>query len=162
LPSTEGKGLSGFRSRGGLWVVAQILILAAVVVSGWWWPGLDAESETVRFCGWLLLVVGGGVALSGILELKGRITPFPAPLRDSTLVTRGIYRYVRHPLYSALICACFGWGLIRFSLPALLLAVLLVPVLAYKARREECFLTDRFPEYADYQRRTAAFIPWLF
>jgi len=55
-----------------------------------------------------------------------------------------------------------GWALVWRSWPALLAALALAPVLCAKARREERWLRQHFPEYAAYERRVRRFIPWIF
>ena len=46
--------------------------------------------------------------------------------------------------------------------PALLVAAMLIPFFHAKARREERWLREKFPEYAEYERRVRRFIPWIY
>jgi protein-S-isoprenylcysteine O-methyltransferase Ste14 len=48
------------------------------------------------------------------------------------------------------------------SWPALLAALALAPLLDGKARREERWLRQQFPEYSSYQRRVRRFVPWVY
>jgi protein-S-isoprenylcysteine O-methyltransferase Ste14 len=75
------------------------------------------------------------------------------------LVTRGPYRWVRHPLYLGEIISVLG--LVVATLSAPLLAVFLVGcgLQYWRALNEERALTEVFPEYADYRRRTYRLIP---
>jgi protein-S-isoprenylcysteine O-methyltransferase Ste14 len=69
---------------------------------------------------------------------------------------------VRHPLYTSAFCGAAGWSLIRHSWPALAGSLALTAFFDTKVRREECWLEEQFPEYADYARRVHRFIPWVY
>src|SRR6266568_4067770 len=74
----------------------------------------------------------------------------------------GIFGLVRHPVYGGVILIGLGWSLADAPLglvPTALLAVLF----DLKARREEAWLIERFPEYAAYRARAPRrFVPWLY
>ena len=79
---------------------------------------------------------------------------------DQTLVSNGIYRYVRHPIYSADLMLLLGFELALNSWIVLTLAAL-APAVFYQARREERLLGDRLPGYEAYCKRTKRFIPFV-
>jgi protein-S-isoprenylcysteine O-methyltransferase Ste14 len=108
------------------------------------------------------LVVGAGVGIAGALALGRSLTPFPQPLPQARLVRHGIYARLRHPLYTSVVFAAIGWALTWHSWPALLVACSLIPFFAAKARREEHWLQDRFPDYASYAKATWRFFPWIY
>jgi len=83
--------------------------------------------------------------------------------KTTSLVTRGVYHYIRHPLYSSLFL--LTWG-IFFKAPALIAGVLaaisiLFLLLTAKADEAECI---RFfgSDYEEYRNNTKMFIPYLF
>ena len=78
------------------------------------------------------------------------------------LVQHGIYSLIRHPLYTAVFCAAAGWSLLRESWPALAASLALAVFLDAKARREERWLRQRFPDYDRYAQRVRRFIPWIY
>ncbi len=78
------------------------------------------------------------------------------------LVQHGIYARLRHPLYTAVFCAVLGWSLVWQSWPALAFSLALGVFFDAKARREESWLREKFPEYPDYERRVRRFIPWIY
>ena len=108
------------------------------------------------------MLVGAGVALAGAMALGRNLTPFPKPSDSAQLVRHGIYAVIRHPLYTSVIAVALGWALVWQSWPALLVAVMLVPFFHAKARHEERWLREKFPDYADYERRVRRFIPWIY
>ena len=76
------------------------------------------------------------------------------------VVSSGIYRYIRHPIYTGDILLLLGLELCLNSWLVLGLA-LLVPAVAVQAIKEEQKLVDALPDYASYIRRTKRFIPFL-
>ena len=85
----------------------------------------------------------------GVLALGRNLTPFPKPIEGGTLVTSGVYGIVRHPIYTGLILGTLGWGVFRSSLLGIALAVLLFVFFDLKSRREERWLAEAYPGYAD-------------
>ncbi len=78
------------------------------------------------------------------------------------LVTDGIYRWVRHPMYLAVLLAMAA-ALAADPRPWRILAwIVLLAVLLAKARREEALLQERFAEYAAYMRRSHRLLPYLY
>ena len=79
-----------------------------------------------------------------------------------TLVTRGPYAYVRHPLYLCETVATIGLSL-QFAQPLGTLVLLLVVALQFaRMHYEETVLLNAFPDYRDYSARTARVIPGLY
>ena len=152
---------NGFIQRGGLWVVAQnALTVAALalapILRGQW------DNAITTLVGVLLLGVGAWLGIAGVRVLGRNLTPYPKPLENSTLIQRGVYRHVRHPLYSSLIFATVGWALLWGSWVGLAVAGALAPLLHYKAFREERWLRERYTEYGDYEQRVKRFVPGLW
>jgi protein-S-isoprenylcysteine O-methyltransferase Ste14 len=121
---------------------------------------------------WFLLAACVVPGVWGIVLLRSQGEPTgERPSDDSLvafekttrLVTSGIYRYIRHPLYSSLLL--LTWG-IFFKHPSwaggsLGLASTLFLILTALADEAECVAF--FGEaYVDYKRRTRRFIPFLF
>jgi protein-S-isoprenylcysteine O-methyltransferase Ste14 len=69
---------------------------------------------------------------------------------------------VRHPLYSAVILLSLGWALMWGSAIALIGCLVEAFFFDSKARREERWLAEKFPEYAGYCRRVRRLIPWVY
>lgn len=146
--------------RGGAWVVSQSILLAAVVALGVAFRG-GGLPGVVAALGFVLFVAGGGVGIAGVVALGRHRTAFPKPREHSVLVQHGIYRRVRHPLYTSVMLASTGWSLVWESWPALVVALGLIPFFVAKARREECWLREKFPEYPSYASEVPPFIPRL-
>ena len=153
--------MTRFFQRGGAWVLGQSVLLVAVVLLAVFLPGTGFNPVIVT-AGAALMLVGAGVALAGALALGKNLTPFPKPTEQARLVRHGIYALIRHPLYTSVISVSIGWALVWQSWPAMLVAAALILFFHAKARQEERWLREKFPEYADYERRVRRFIPWLY
>lgn len=161
-PSSTGEPDStSFFGRGGGWVVGQSILMGAVVLSGAFWGG-QWHSWTAFGAGCLLFVAGGTVGVAGVVHLGRARTAFPRPLANRQLVTSGIYARIRHPLYTSVLCASFGWALIGASWPALGVAVALTLFLDAKARHEERWLRQTYPDYVVYAQRVRRMLPWVY
>lgn len=107
-------------------------------------------------------VVLGLWALS--VNRPGNFNIRPTPKPGARRVQRGPYRWIRHPMYSAVLLAGLAGvvaadGAVRAAAGAVWL--LLCAVLWVKSRLEEQWLAARHPGYRAYQRRTRRFVPWL-
>lgn len=150
--------------RGEGWLALQLLLLLAIVAAAMAFPlhVEDSVEQIARVVG-LVVLVGGLVVFGlGIVTLGRSLSPLPAPTATAELVDRGIYRFIRHPIYSGLILSAVGGSIYAVSPLALGLTAVLAVVLDLKARREEEWLRERFTGYAAYAARTNRFIPGVY
>ena len=107
----------------------------------------------------LLILTGNVLAVSVIVQLRGSFSIMPEARQ---LVTSGLYRFIRHPLYLAEEIAAIG-GLMQF-LSSWTIGLLVVQV-AFQLRRmqnEEVLLTEVFSEYSIYKYNTYRLIPGIY
>jgi protein-S-isoprenylcysteine O-methyltransferase Ste14 len=148
------------RALGVVLVVVQAALIAALVLTpgGDDWPvpsWVSAVASAAQIAGAAVLVVAA-------VNLGRSLTALPNPAERSTLKTGGLYRWVRHPIYSGLMALAIGTAVKSANVVDAVLAVALVVLLAGKARWEERLLSERYAGYATYAARTPAFIPgWL-
>jgi len=141
-------------------VAGQGVLLTAVALLAVGFRG--GGFPIVVMTGIALMLVGASVALAGAMALGRNLTPFPKPADSAQLVRHGIYAVIRHPLYTSVIAVAIGWALVWQSWPALLVAAMLIPFFHAKAHHEERWLREKFPEYAEYEKRVRRFIPWIY
>jgi protein-S-isoprenylcysteine O-methyltransferase Ste14 len=152
-----------FAERGGWWVAAQIpLLLVALFLAPWTSHAGGAFGQVAQYVGALVVFTGVATIAASIVVLGASLTPYPRPRDASTLITRGIYRYLRHPIYSGLIAATLGWALIWLSPAGVGCAVVAAVFFDRKATHEETWLTERYPGYAAYARRVRRFLPYIY
>lgn len=110
-------------------------------------------------------VAAAGVAL-GLWALSsnrpGNFNIRPAPREGGRLVQEGPYRWIRHPMYSAVIACGLACAWAATSLWGWLAVAALVAVLATKASFEERWMLAMHPGYAAYSARTRRFVPGVF
>ena len=93
---------------------------------------------------------------------KSKLRVMPEPSANATLITNGPYRYIRHPMYTAVILFCGSLLICNFSLLRVLLITALTIVLIIKLTLEEKLLQQKFEAYQDYHKHTYRFIPLVF
>jgi protein-S-isoprenylcysteine O-methyltransferase Ste14 len=84
---------------------------------------------------------------------------WPKPVDSAKLVTSGVFKRTRHPIYSGLLLLGYGVAIGSGPIPHLFFAIALHEILRNKAVLEEKFLTEKFPEYPEYVSRTGRFFP---
>lgn len=86
----------------------------------------------------------------------------PVPREGGHLVQHGPYRWIRHPMYSALLLAGVAAARLSGDGVAWLILLALAGVLAVKAAVEERALVAHYADYPDYQKRTRRFVPGIY
>ncbi|HEY0900476.1 MAG TPA: isoprenylcysteine carboxylmethyltransferase family protein [Sphingobacteriaceae bacterium] len=111
----------------------------------------------------LIVIAGFGIVISGItiLQLNKNLTPFPSPVRGGTLITSGMFKWVRHPIYSGLILFFSAYAVYSGSGGKLLTALLITILFYFKSAYEESQLEKAYPLYPAYKQRTGRFFPKL-
>jgi protein-S-isoprenylcysteine O-methyltransferase Ste14 len=106
-----------------------------------------------------LIVIGGLINLAGLLTLR---RAFTIMTEARALITRGLFHWIRHPLYSGHFIMFFGSLLLRFHVYTVTLYILFAVGQVIRAKREERKLEGVFPEYASYKTKTGMFFPRIF
>ena len=115
-------------------------------------------------------LIADAVVLAGlIVSIWARITlggnwSYSVTFKENhELIERGLYRYVRHPIYSGLLLMALGTAILVGKLLVFTVLVIVFLGVWIKWRQEELLLTRHFPQaYPDYKRRVRALIPHVF
>jgi protein-S-isoprenylcysteine O-methyltransferase Ste14 len=127
------------------------------------WPGLSAFLwrpcfDALPALGLTLMAAGEAFAVASMLSL-GRSFSIFSEVRE--LVTSGLYRYVRHPLYLGEMTAVWGY-VIAWPAPwAIGAAVVFTALQSWRARVEEGRLAQYHPAYAAYRAQAGFLWPRL-
>ena len=101
--------------------------------------------------GFLIIIIALIILLVAIKDLGRNLSPFPRPIKNSNLVTSGIYRFMRHPMYYSLIFISFGVFIIKLSIYYLFLSIILSLIIKFKIVLEEKYLNNKFKNYLIYK-----------
>lgn len=141
--------------RGIFYVTIQMLCLALIVLTG---PVVPAHPVLA-----LLAISGMLLGVWAIVAMQpANVSVLPDVRPTTRLVLRGPYRYIRHPMYAALLLFTAALLLNAFSLWRLLLWCTLLIVLIRKLSYEEQQLLARFPDYDSYRQRSARLLPFVY
>lgn len=115
------------------------------------WIGLALTALGIGICIWARLSLGAN--WSGIVTLK----------QDHELVRKGLYRWIRHPIYTGILVGFIGTAMIKDHARAWVGFAVLLASFYFKARREENFLRQEFGEgFEEHLKHTGMFLPKLF
>src|SRR3954447_9871329 len=139
-----------------VFAVAQPGVMA-VLIPYWITGGWDGSGAplALQVAGALLLAAGVGVLAHTVIRfaVEGLGTPFPAAPTEN-LVVGGLYRYVRNPMYLAVIAIVLGQAAILGSATVLVYAAILwLAVASFVRFYEEPTLSSRYGEQYDAYRR---------
>ena len=101
--------------------------------------------------GFLIIIIAFIILLVAIKDLGRNLSPFPRPIKNSNLVTKGIYRFTRHPMYYSLIFISFGVFITKLSIYYLFLTTTLGLIIKFKIALEEQYLNNKFKNYLLYK-----------
>lgn len=140
---------------GWLLVVLQFVLLIVIVL-------LPHRSATL-----LSLVVGVPLMAAGVVlglaasrRLGSALTPTPVPIAEAGLRTDGVYAYLRHPIYSAILVAALGFTIALGSWWTLAGVVVLAVFFTIKYRWEDRLLAQEYgTAWQEWAARTGALVP---
>lgn len=135
------------------------LIVFMVNPSAMAWSSLPLP-DWLRWAGVAAGIAGGGLLLWTFHKLGPNLTDTVATRKIHTLVTRGPYRWVRHPFYDSAALCIVANSLIAANWFLLLTGTLALLLLVVRTRKEEENLLNRFgDDYRAYMQRTGRFWP---
>ena len=117
---------------------------------------LFRASLMTEVLGWLLLAAGTIPMILGLHSLGRRSY---RPTEGDSLVSGGIFKHIRHPIYSGLLLDFVALVLLRPKAPSLVACVLGWGYVFVQARLEEIDLLQRIPAYREYRLRVPRFFP---
>ncbi|GAA0718595.1 hypothetical protein GCM10009430_16940 [Aquimarina litoralis] len=109
--------------------------------------------------GLLLLGIGMVIIVYALFQLRESLSPFPSPRADAKFIQTGLYKFIRHPIYTGILCVVFGYAVFTCSSFKVIISFSIYILFHFKAKYEEKKLTIFFSEYADYQKTTGRFLP---
>jgi len=152
------------KTKGWILAVIQFFYLAVIMlVSAYEFKHMNRPLiPIVTYIGVTLILLGAMFFTVVALNFGQMITPNPVPLEKAILKTTGIYKYIRHPMYTSVLVLFIGVVLYFQAYFSFALIAGLFVFFVIKTNAEEQFLRDKFSEYAEYSKRSKRFIPFLY
>jgi len=119
---------------------------------------------------WILLIISLVLIIQGVqlflkkgnIDRERQASTLVSIEKTTTLVTSGVYNYIRHPFYSSLLFLAWGIFLKHISWIGALLAIAVTIFLLLTAKKEEVENIEFFgEEYQAYMQDTKMFIPYI-
>lgn len=123
---------------------------------------ISSQPANIKLTGVSLFTLALAVTMAGRLHLGknwANIEDYQV-MQGQSLVSDGIYRYIRHPIYTGDLLLFIGLQLALNSW-LVLGALAIIPIIVRQASREEHLLSEELQGYAEYCRRTKRFIPYI-
>lgn len=110
----------------------------------------------------ILFIASAIIGVTAIINMKISNLNIMPELKDNhKLATNGIYKYIRHPMYTSVILLCLGFLLTEITTVNIIAMLILTINLFLKSRLEEKLLEQRFNNYKDYKNNTYRFLPFI-
>ncbi|CAB5502654.1 hypothetical protein AZO1586I_995 [Bathymodiolus thermophilus thioautotrophic gill symbiont] len=123
---------------------------------------LNTQLENLAILEYLLLAIAVVIGLMAVINMKPRnLNIVPTLKNQHQLVINGIYRYIRHPMYTSILLLCIAFTLSNAHYLAQGIMLVLVVDLILKSNLEEKLLIQRFDTYQDYRNKTGCFVPFF-
>lgn len=112
-----------------------------------------------------ILILATGIFLGlwamGTMQI-GNFNIVPDVPQNGKMVTKGPYKYIRHPMYSAVLLVALSLVLNHFTLLRMIFWIVLLTDLILKIAYEEKLLSQHYREYSQYQQRTRRLFPFIY
>jgi len=126
-------------------------------------PASISRLNMTNIIGLLMMLTGFTIMIIAQISLGRSYASMLVIREDHQLVTQGIYRNIRHPIYLGVLIVTSGIAIFSASIPGLMIMLLLIPVFLIRIRFEERLLVEEFGgKYQDYQRTTRKLLPFIF
>jgi len=138
-----------------------VSILALVLLNADYW--FKNPFSAIQSASWLFLAGSIFFAGYGFFQFFKMGKPQGQMENTTVLISQGLYKYIRHPLYLSLILAALGAFFKNPSLPGAALTIVNIISMIGTAKVEEKEMLAKFGDsYAAYMKTTKMFIPFLF
>ncbi len=137
-----------------IYVVIQFVCIIYLII--------NARFEHLDTLKYALLGAATVIGVSAVVNIKPDNLNIVPTLKDKhKLITHGIYRFIRHPMYTSVLLLSFTLTLTHSHYLSQLIMFILLVDLILKSNLEEKLLTERFSTYQDYKNNTGRFLPFL-
>lgn len=138
-----------------LFVTLQLFLMLVYFLNFDWFSISFIEHYVWFYIG----LVGVAFSVIALLQLNVHLSPFPTPKPNSKLITNGVFKLSRHPVYSGILLFMFCFSFWLGSGYKFCISIAILALFFYKTKYEEALLEDTFDEYKAYKSKTGRFFP---
>ncbi len=110
----------------------------------------------------LIFMLGLSIGIWALFHNRlGNFNIQPKLKENAKLITTGIYKYIRHPMYFSVFLMMLGLVIATPTLYEIFFFVLLLLALYLKAKKEEALWIEENADYVAYKQRTKYFVPFV-
>ena len=123
---------------------------------------INAQFEHLNTLSTSLVALSIALGLMAVINMRPSNLNIVPTLKDKhQLITHGIYRFIRHPMYTSVLLFCLACTLTINNNQATIVMFVLLIDLILKSNVEEKLLSERFETYPNYKNKTGRFLPFL-
>lgn len=123
---------------------------------------INARFDHLNTLSTTLIALSIVIGLMAVINMKLNNLNIVPTLKDNhQLVTHGIYRLIRHPMYTSVLLFCLAFTLTIADNQAVVVMFILLIDLILKSNVEEKLLSEQFDTYSNYKNKTGRFLPFL-
>ncbi len=145
--------------KSNAFAASQFVLFGAFAIVYFAAPGVLLFSSP-KIAGDIVVIAGLVLMAAAFVSLREVIQVQPEPKAGGHLVTSGVYRRLRHPIYTGIVLILIGLFVREPGAFVAVAAVVIVVFLVVKSRFEERLLRERYPDYAEYMKRSWGVLPW--
>ena len=161
------RGSPAQKLRDVMLIALPLLLVGQAVVAAWWPQALPLSEADTRAAPGVRIALGAVLMFGGLLLQAAAMLQLGASWRIGIdegarpgLVTRGLYRYTRNPIFLALIAVLTGYVLLVPTLLSALILIAAVFAIRQQIAEEESYLLRTYgAEFRDYARRVGRLLP---
>lgn len=112
-----------------------------------------------HFIWFYLGLVGLAISVVALLQLNVHLSPFPTPKPNLKLITNGVFKFSRHPIYTGILIFMFSFSFWLGDGYKFCISLAILALFYYKSQYEEALLEDAFEGYKAYKSKTGRFFP---
>jgi protein-S-isoprenylcysteine O-methyltransferase Ste14 len=141
--------------KGKILVTIQFSCIALLAVLSHW--------RSLPWWSFLLLFLSGILAFWAMAAMRlGNFNIVPTPVKEGTMVSRGPYKFIRHPMYTSIFIFALALLAGDFKYYKLIISLVLVAGLVAKMFHEEDLLCKHYSGYKEYMKMTKRVIPFIW
>jgi len=151
------------KEKESFWVILVVNTICLGIILGEFIK-LRPATNVYSYIGVVMILIGGLIRIYARKQLN-RFFSFEVVIqKDHKLIKKGLYKYVRHPMYLGMLFLFFGLAIALNSFYGVLaLIVFFIPALLYRISAEEGLLMKEFGnQYLDYMEKTKKLIPKVY